>query len=123
MRQQPDFAVAHDLFGDLLLPLYYAKTHTNQLIEAGVPITAGTVTIGGATCIGRDMFAFVRTETRVMNQSLTSASIARCAALNAPSVMAFATASEFAIAIRPNGLRAASHGDRSGGSSSSIHAI
>ena len=53
MRQQPDFAVAHDLFGDLLLPLYYAKTHTNQLIEAGVPITAGTVTIGGATCIGK----------------------------------------------------------------------
>ena len=34
------------------LPLYYAKTHMDQLIEAveaGVPITAGTVTIGGAT--------------------------------------------------------------------------
>jgi trimethylamine:corrinoid methyltransferase-like protein len=34
------------------LPLYYAKPHTDQLIEAveaGVPVTAGTVTIGGAT--------------------------------------------------------------------------
>ena len=34
------------------LPLYYAKPHTDQLIEAveaGVPITAGTVTIGGAS--------------------------------------------------------------------------
>ena len=34
------------------LPLYYAKTHTDQIIdavEAGIPVTAGTVTIGGAT--------------------------------------------------------------------------
>jgi len=34
------------------LPLYYAKTHIDQLIEAveaGVPVTAGTVTIGGAS--------------------------------------------------------------------------
>ncbi len=34
------------------LPLYYAKVHTDQIIEAveaGVPITAGTVTIGGAS--------------------------------------------------------------------------
>jgi len=34
------------------LPLYYAKTHTDQIIEAveaGVPVTAGTVTIGGAS--------------------------------------------------------------------------
>ncbi len=34
------------------LPLYYAKVHTDQIIaavEAGIPITAGTVTIGGAT--------------------------------------------------------------------------
>jgi trimethylamine:corrinoid methyltransferase-like protein len=34
------------------LPLYYAKPHVDQLIEcveAGVPITAGTVTIAGAT--------------------------------------------------------------------------
>lgn len=34
------------------LPLYYAKTHTDQIIEAveaGVPISVGTVTIGGAT--------------------------------------------------------------------------
>jgi len=34
------------------LPLYYAKPHIDQLIEAveaGVPVTAGTVTIGGAS--------------------------------------------------------------------------
>ncbi len=34
------------------LPLYFAKTHTDQIIsavEAGVPITVGTVTIGGAS--------------------------------------------------------------------------
>jgi len=34
------------------LPLYYAKTHTDQIItavEAGIPINVGTVTIGGAT--------------------------------------------------------------------------
>jgi trimethylamine--corrinoid protein Co-methyltransferase len=34
------------------LPLYYAKPHLDQLIEcveAGVPVTAGTVTIAGAT--------------------------------------------------------------------------
>ncbi len=34
------------------LPLYYAKTHTDQIIaavEAGVPITVGTVVIGGAS--------------------------------------------------------------------------
>ncbi len=34
------------------LPLYYAKPHIEQLIdsvEAGIPISAGTVTIGGAT--------------------------------------------------------------------------
>ncbi len=34
------------------LPLYYAKSHIEQLIEAveaGVPVTAGTVTIGGAS--------------------------------------------------------------------------
>jgi trimethylamine:corrinoid methyltransferase-like protein len=34
------------------LPLYYAKPHTDQIVEAveaGVPLTAGTVTIGGAT--------------------------------------------------------------------------
>ncbi|MCP4046718.1 MAG: hypothetical protein GY732_12120 [Gammaproteobacteria bacterium] len=34
------------------LPLHYAKTHIDQLIEAveaGVPVTAGTVTIGGAS--------------------------------------------------------------------------
>jgi len=34
------------------LPLYYAKPHIEQLIEAveaGVPVTAGTVTIGGAS--------------------------------------------------------------------------
>ncbi len=34
------------------LPLYYAKTHIDQLVEAveaGIPITAGTVTIGGAS--------------------------------------------------------------------------
>jgi trimethylamine:corrinoid methyltransferase-like protein len=34
------------------LPLYYAKPHIEQLVEAveaGVPVTAGTVTIGGAT--------------------------------------------------------------------------
>ena len=34
------------------LPLYYAKTHTDQLIEAveaGIPVTAGTVTMGGAS--------------------------------------------------------------------------
>ncbi len=34
------------------LPLYYTKTHTEQLaeaIEAGVPVTVGTVTIGGAS--------------------------------------------------------------------------
>jgi trimethylamine--corrinoid protein Co-methyltransferase len=34
------------------LPLYYAKSHSDQIIEAaeaGVPLAAGTVTIGGAT--------------------------------------------------------------------------
>jgi trimethylamine:corrinoid methyltransferase-like protein len=34
------------------LPLYYAKPHFDQIVEAveaGVPITVGTVTIGGAT--------------------------------------------------------------------------
>jgi trimethylamine:corrinoid methyltransferase-like protein len=34
------------------LPLYYAKTHSDQIIEAaeaGVPLAVGTVTIGGAT--------------------------------------------------------------------------
>ena len=34
------------------LPLYYAKSHTDQIVEAveaGVPVTAGTVTIGGAS--------------------------------------------------------------------------
>ncbi len=34
------------------LPLYYAKSHTEQLVkavEAGVPVTVGTVTIGGAS--------------------------------------------------------------------------
>jgi len=34
------------------LPLYYAKPHIDQLVEAveaGVPVTAGTVTIGGAS--------------------------------------------------------------------------
>jgi len=34
------------------LPLYYAKPHIEQLVEAveaGVPVTAGTVTIGGAS--------------------------------------------------------------------------
>jgi trimethylamine:corrinoid methyltransferase-like protein len=34
------------------LPLYYAKTHTDQIIEAaraGVPLAVGSVTIGGAT--------------------------------------------------------------------------
>ncbi len=34
------------------LPLYYAKTHTDQIItaiEAGIPINVGTVAIGGAT--------------------------------------------------------------------------
>lgn len=34
------------------LPLYYAKPHTDQLIEAveaGIPVTAGTVTMGGAS--------------------------------------------------------------------------
>jgi len=34
------------------LPLHYAKTHIDQLIEAveaGIPVTAGTVTIGGAS--------------------------------------------------------------------------
>jgi len=34
------------------LPLYYAKPHIEQLIEsveAGIPVTAGTVTIGGAS--------------------------------------------------------------------------
>jgi trimethylamine--corrinoid protein Co-methyltransferase len=34
------------------LPLYYAKTHTDQIIEAvesGIPLTVGTVTIGGAS--------------------------------------------------------------------------
>ena len=34
------------------LPLYYAKTHTDQIItavEAGIPINVGTVVIGGAT--------------------------------------------------------------------------
>ena len=34
------------------LPLYYAKPHIDQLIEAveaGVPVTAGTVTMGGAS--------------------------------------------------------------------------
>jgi trimethylamine--corrinoid protein Co-methyltransferase len=34
------------------LPLYYPKAHTDQIIQAakaGVPVTAGTVTIGGAT--------------------------------------------------------------------------
>lgn len=34
------------------LPLYYAKTHTDQIIEAveaGVPVSAGSVVIGGAT--------------------------------------------------------------------------
>ncbi len=34
------------------LPLYYPKPHIDQLIEAveaGIPVTAGTVTIGGAT--------------------------------------------------------------------------
>jgi trimethylamine--corrinoid protein Co-methyltransferase len=34
------------------LPLYFAKTHLDQIIEcveAGIPLTTGTVTIGGAT--------------------------------------------------------------------------
>jgi trimethylamine--corrinoid protein Co-methyltransferase len=34
------------------LPLYYAKTHTDQIIraaESGVPITMGTISIGGAS--------------------------------------------------------------------------
>jgi trimethylamine:corrinoid methyltransferase-like protein len=34
------------------LPLYFAKTHTDQIIRAaqcGIPVTAGTVTIGGAS--------------------------------------------------------------------------
>ncbi len=34
------------------LPLYYARSHTEQLVEAveaGVPLTVGTVTIGGAS--------------------------------------------------------------------------
>ena len=38
------------------------------------------------------------------------------------SVMALAAASEFAMAIRPKGLRAATHGERSGGNSSSMNA-
>jgi len=34
------------------LPLYYAKCHTDQIVEAveaGIPVTVGTVTIGGAS--------------------------------------------------------------------------
>ena len=34
------------------LPLYYAKTHTDQIIEAvqaGIPVSAGTVTMGGGS--------------------------------------------------------------------------
>ncbi len=55
------------------LPLYYAKTHTDQIItaiEAGVPVVTGTVTIGGASapitmggclvhCLATDLAAIV----------------------------------------------------------------
>jgi trimethylamine:corrinoid methyltransferase-like protein len=54
IRGGMDVLVEKPYFNHIItaLPLYYAKTHTDQIIraaEAGIPVTMGTISIGGAS--------------------------------------------------------------------------
>jgi phytoene dehydrogenase-like protein len=106
----------------LLTPIYLRLRHLPLRLGGRNPrlyVRQGTAAPPGRI---EDPAISGRVGNRALFQVLTRASTAMCAALNAPSVIASATASELAIAILPKGFRAAIQGDRSGGNSSSIHA-